>query len=85
MESIIRKVRAEYAQYDNIDVSLLTESGDFEVIFHGPARRLKMQTISEALSLPGCFYILSFQEAYSATFEFEFDDFDRIRNLCLRF
>ena len=33
-----------------------------------------MQTISEALSLPGCFYILAFQEAYSATFEFEFDD-----------
>ena len=74
MESIIRKVRSEYAQYDNVDVSLLTESGDFEVIYHGPAIRLKMQLISEALSLPGCFYILAFQQAFSETFEFEFDD-----------
>ena len=45
MESIIRKVRAEYAHYTNIDVSLLSESGDFQVIYHGPAMRLKMQEI----------------------------------------
>lgn len=74
MESIIRKVHTEYAHYDSIDVSLLGESGDFEIIYHGPAMRLKMHVISEALSFPGCFYILAFQEAFSATFEFEFDD-----------